>query len=401
LYPEGIPIHAESELAALIAAHGVDEVVFAYSDVTHTHVMTCAARAAAAGADFRLLAPLRTMIGANKPVIAVCAVRTGCGKSQTSRAVAANLRDMGLRVAVIRHPMPYGDLSKQACQRFASAADLVRHDCTIEEREEYEPHLAAGSVVFAGVDYEQIGAAAAAECDVILWDGGNNDTPFYRPDLWITVADPHRAGHELSYYPGNTNFLMADVIVINKCDTAAESDIARIERNAASLNPNARVLRAASPITVDDAERIAGRSVLLVEDGPTLTHGDMTFGAAHVAARRFGASELVDPRPYAQGSLIQVFQKFPHLTRILPAMGYGRMQIRDLERTINQTPCDLVLIGTPIDLGRLLSLNKPALRVYYELAVEPADGLERIIRNTISDGSRVGDKTVHAVSTSS
>lgn len=320
------------------------------------------------------------MLRAKKPVIAVCAVRTGCGKSQTTRKVAEVLKSMGKKVAVVRHPMPYGDLNRQACQRFAEPADMDRHECTIEEREEYELHINNGNLLFAGVDYHQILAAAEKEADVLLWDGGNNDTPFFRPDLLITVADPHRAGHELRYYPGETNFRMADVILINKVNTAEEQDIVTIEANAARLNPNARVVRADSAILCEQAERIKGKKVLVVEDGPTLTHGEMRFGAGHVAARQFGAASIVDPRPHAAGSVREVFEKFDHLTDILPAMGYGIQQVLDLEASINATPCDLVLIGTPIDLGALIKLNKPALRVTYELDGAGAKALEEVVQ---------------------
>jgi predicted GTPase len=380
-YPNGIMIHPESELESLIREHDVELVVFSYSDVPYEHVMHQAARANAAGANFQLLGAARTMLRAKKPVIAVCAVRTGCGKSQTTRKVAEVLKSMGKKVAVVRHPMPYGDLNRQACQRFAEPADMDRHECTIEEREEYELHIRNGNLLFAGVDYHQILAAAEKEADVLLWDGGNNDTPFFRPDLLITVADPHRAGHELRYFPGETNFRMADVILINKVNTAEEPDIATIEANAAEFNPKARVVRADSAILCEQAERIKGKNVLVVEDGPTLTHGEMRFGAGHVAARQFGAASIVDPRPHAAGSVREVFEKFDHLTDILPAMGYGIGQVLDLEASINATPCDLVLIGTPIDLGALIKLNKPALRVTYELAGAGAKAIEEVVQN--------------------
>ncbi|MCH7702345.1 MAG: GTPase [Planctomycetes bacterium] len=369
-YPTGIPIHAEEELESLIREHKIDQVAMAYSDVRHEFVMNRAAAVNAAGADFRLLAAARTMVPSSKPVIAVCAVRTGCGKSQTSRRVTEILKEMGKRVAVVRHPMPYGDLTKQICQRFASYEDLDKHECTIEEREEYEPHLAQGNLVFAGVDYERILRAAEEEADVILWDGGNNDTPFFKPDLHIVVVDPHRAGHELRYYPGETNLRMADLVVINKVGTAEAADLATVEANVAQANPSATVVRAESPVTVEDPAGVKGKRVLVVEDGPTLTHGEMRYGAGHVAARQFGAAEIVDPRPYAQGTIKGVFEKYNHLTDILPAMGYGDAQMKDMEETINLTPCDLVLIGTPIDLGRLLTINKPSTRVLYELKEE-------------------------------
>ncbi len=379
-YPNGIMIHPESELESLIREHDVELVVFSYSDVPHEYVMHQGARVNAAGANFQLVGPERTMLRAKKPVIAVCAVRTGCGKSQTTRKVAEVLKSMGKKVAVVRHPMPYGDLTRQACQRFAEPADMDRHECTIEEREEYELHINNGNLLFAGVDYHQILAAAEKEADVLLWDGGNNDTPFFRPDLLITVADPHRAGHELRYFPGETNFRMADVILINKVNTAQEQDIATIEANAAKFNPKARVVRADSAILCEQAERIKGKKVLVVEDGPTLTHGEMRFGAGHVAARQFGAASIVDPRPHAAGSVREVFEKFDHLTDILPAMGYGIQQVLDLEASINATPCDLVLIGTPIDLGALIKLNKPALRVTYELDGAGAKALEEVVQ---------------------
>ncbi len=338
-----------------------------YSDLPHVEVMHKASIVNAAGADFRILGPRSTMLASRKPVLAVCAVRTGSGKSQTTRRVSEIVRDLGRKAAVVRHPMPYGDLARQVCQRFASADDLVRHQCTIEEREEYEPHLAMGNVVFAGIDYERILREAEAEADVILWDGGNNDLPFYRPDLHIVVADPHRAGHELTYYPGETNVRMADVVVINKIDTARPEDVETVEANIRRINPGARVLRADSPVSVDDPEAVRGKRVLVVEDGPTLTHGEMRYGAAWVAARRFGAATIVDPRPFAVGSIRNTFEAYPHLTDILPAMGYGQKQMSELERTINAVDCDLVLVGTPIDLARLLRIDKPSMRVRYEL----------------------------------
>ncbi len=366
-YPEGIQIHAEDDLERLIKEHKVDVVTLAYSDLPHEFVMHQCARANAAGADFCLLSPQHTMIPSNKPVIAVCAVRTGCGKSQTSRRVSHILKDMGKKVAVIRHPMPYGDLTKQICQRFATLEDMDTHQCTIEEREEYEPHVNAGSIVFAGIDYAEILRQAEAEADVILWDGGNNDTPFYKPDLHITVADPHRPGHELRYYPGETNLRMADLIVINKVDTAEKQDIDTVLASIKQVNPNATVVQANSPVTVADAAAFKGKKVLVIEDGPTLTHGEMRYGAGHVAARQLGAAEIVDPRPYAKGSIKSTFEKYNHLTDILPAMGYSDQQLAELHATIDATPCDLVLVATPIDLGRILKINKPASRVLYEL----------------------------------
>jgi predicted GTPase len=321
----------------------------------------------AAGADFRMLGGRSTMLASSKPVIAVCAVRTGCGKSQTSRRVSEILKSMGKRVGAVRHPMPYGDLRKQICQRFADYGDLEKHHCTIEEREEYEPHIAMGNVIFAGVDYERILREAEKEADVILWDGGNNDLPFYRPDRLFVVADPHRPGHEVSYYPGETNARMADVVVINKVGSARADDVRTVEENIRRINPAARVIRADSPVTVEDPAAVRGKRVLVVEDGPTLTHGEMRYGAAHVAARAHGAAEIVDPRPYAVGSIRSTYEKYEHMTEILPAMGYGTAQMDELAQTINAAECDLVLIGTPIDLGRLLELNKPSMRVRYEL----------------------------------
>jgi predicted GTPase len=379
-YPEGIPIYPESELEALIARHNADLVVFSYSDVPYDYVMHQAARVNAAGANFQLIGAKQTMLPSKKPVIAVCAVRTGCGKSQTTRKVAEVLKSMGKRVAVIRHPMPYGDLRKQACQRYAELADMDRHECTIEEREEYELHISNGNLLFAGVDYHQILAAAEKEADVILWDGGNNDLSFYKPDLLITVADPHRPGHEVRYYPGETNFRMADLILINKVNTAKPADIAVVEANARKYNPRAKVVCADSTIGCENPGRIKGKKVLVVEDGPTLTHGEMRYGAAHVAATQHGAGLIVDPRPYAAGSIKGVFQKYNHLTDILPAMGYGKAQIADLEKSINATPCDLVLIGTPIDLTQLIKVNKPTIRITYDLDGAGSAMVETIVR---------------------
>lgn len=366
-YPNGIPILPEEELPTLIRRERVDSVLFAYSDVPFAHVMHLASIATASGAEFRLASPEATMLASSKPVVSVCAVRTGCGKSQTSRFVAGLLSSAGKRVVVVRHPMPYGDLAAQRLERFASIGDFERYRCTIEEMEEYEPHLDQGRVVYAGADYEAILRAAETEADVILWDGGNNDTPFYRSDLEIVVTDPHRAGHELAYYPGETNFLRADVIVINKVDSAEERQVELIEEHARRYNPSARLVRARSEISVDGAERIAGKRVLVVEDGPTLTHGEMQFGAGVVAARRHGAAEIVDPRPWTVGSIGETYRRYPKIGTLLPAMGYGEAQIRDLEETINRADCDLVLIATPVDLGRILRLDKPALRVRYEL----------------------------------
>lgn len=366
-YPQGIPIHSETELLRLIAELKVHQVVFAYSDVPHTYVMHKASQVLAAGADFCLLGPRSTEIVSSKPVVSICAARTGSGKSQTCRSVAEILRGAGHRVAAIRHPMPYGDLSRQTAQRFATYDDLEAAQCTIEEREEYEPHLARGVLVFAGVDYGQILRMAEKEADIILWDGGNNDLPFYHSNLHIVVVDPHRPGHEMAYHPGEANVRMADVIVINKVDTAAAEGVLAVRDNLAQLNPSATVIEAASPIFVDDPAAIRGKRVLVVEDGPTLTHGEMAYGAGWVAARRFGAAEIVDPRPYAVGSIAQTYAKYPTTGPVLPAMGYGDGQVRELEQTINNAKADLVLIGTPIDLGRLMDLNKPAQRIRYDL----------------------------------
>ncbi|MFH1151362.1 MAG: cyclic 2,3-diphosphoglycerate synthase [Actinomycetota bacterium] len=368
-YPQGIPIESEAEMVRLILEQGVNQVVFAYSDVRHVHVMHLASQAIAAGADFRLLGLERSMLTAKVPVIAVCAVRTGCGKSQTSRYVAQQLKAAGKRVVVVRHPMPYGeDLAQQAVQRLATYEDLTAHKCTIEEREEYETHIEGGTVVYAGVDYGRILEQAQAECDVLIWDGGNNDTPFYRPDLWITVADPLRPGHELSYHPGETNLRAAHVILINKTTVARPEDVEAVARNAARLNPQAVVIRAESRLTVDDETMVRGKRVLTVEDGPTVTHGEMPFGAAKIAADQFGAAVVVDPRPFAVGSIRDIFQKFPHLGSALPAMGYSAEQVRELAQTINAVDCDTVLFATPFDMGRLLHIDKPAVRVRYELA---------------------------------
>lgn len=366
-YPNGIPIHPEDALERLIDEHRVDVVGFSYSDVSHEYVMHQAARVNARGAQFVLLGPNQTMLRSRKPVIAVGAVRTGCGKSQTSRRITRILRRMGLRAAVVRHPMPYGDLSRQVCQRFVAVADLAEHHCTIEEREEYEAHIEMGNVVFAGVDYAQILRSAEAEADVVLWDGGNNDTPFFRPDLNVVVADPHRAGHEQAYYPGETNVRMADLVIINKVDTAREEDVRRVEENVRRLNPRARIMRANSPITVRDPDLVRGRRVLVIEDGPTLTHGGMPFGAGLVAAKRLEPAEIVDPRAYAVGSIRGVFEKFPHLTQVLPAMGYGDRQMEELSATIAAVPCDTVLVATPVDLRRVIEIGKPATRATYEL----------------------------------
>jgi predicted GTPase len=367
LYPAGIPILPEAQLETLIRQENIDQVVFAYSDVPYEYVMHKAALVNAAGADFRLLGTKETQIKSTKPVVGVCAVRTGSGKSQTTRRVSLILREMGYKVAAIRHPMPYGDLVKQKVQRFADYSDLDKHECTIEEREEYEPHLDNGIIVYAGVDYEAILREAEKEVDIVLWDGGNNDFPFYVTDMLIVVADPHRPGHELRYYPGETNVRMADVFVINKVDTANPEDVITVRDNLHMLNPKAVVIEGASPLFVDDPDAIRGKRVVVVEDGPTLTHGEMAYGAGFVAARRFGAGEIVDPRPYAVNSIRDTYEKYPGTGTILPAMGYGDQMMRDLEETINTADVDLVLSGTPIDLTRVIKINKPIQRVRYEL----------------------------------
>ncbi|MDK2930576.1 MAG: hypothetical protein PWR07_707 [Bacillota bacterium] len=378
-YPDGIPILAEEELPAIIEKHGVDQVVFAYSDVSHLDVMHRASVALAKGPDFRLMGPGTTMLKSKVPVIAVTAVRTGVGKSQTTRRVTDIMKKHGKKAVVVRHPMPYGDLIKQRVQRFATFEDLDRYDTTIEEREEYEPHIARGFVVYAGVDYGAILREAEKEADVVLWDGGNNDMPFYRPDLHITLADPHRPGHETSFHPGETNLRMADVVILNKVDTAKPEDVDRVESAVKRINPGAIVIRAASPVVLEQGDMIRGKRALVVEDGPTLTHGGMTYGAGVIAARRQGVAELVDPEPFAVGSIKATLKKYPDLEPLLPAMGYGREQIRELEETINRTPADVVIIGTPIDLRRVINITKPALRVRYELEEIGHPTLEEII----------------------
>ncbi len=370
LYPEGIPIYAEDNLPELIRQYNVDECIFSYSDISYQKVMGISALVNACGANFTLLGPAHTMIKSTKPVIAVCATRTGCGKSQTSRKVIEILMQKGLKVVAIRHPMPYGKLIDQKVQRFATLEDLTKHKCTIEEMEEYEPHIIRGNVIYAGVDYEAIIRAAEEDpngCDVILWDGGNNDFAFYQPDLTITVADPHRPGNERSYYPGEVNLRLADVVVINKIDSAAPEGIQIVRESINQVNPGAVVIDGASPIRVEKPELIRGKRVLVIEDGPTLTHGEMKIGAGTVAARKYNAAEIVDPRPYTVGKLTETFQIYPDIGRLLPAMGYGEQQIRDLEATIANTDCDSVIIGTPIDLNRILKINKPNTRVYYDL----------------------------------
>ncbi|MBC7348752.1 MAG: GTPase [Candidatus Aminicenantes bacterium] len=381
LYPKGIPIFPEAELTDLIKSYKVDEVHFAYSDVSHEYVMHKASQVLAAGANFVLLGPDDTMIKSRKPVVSVCAVRTGSGKSQTTRKVALTLKAKGRRVVVIRHPMPYGDLVKQAVQRFATYEDLDRHECTIEEREEYEPHIDNGIVVYAGVDYGAILKQAEKEADVILWDGGNNDFPFYRSDLEIVVVDPHRAGHELTYHPGETNFRRADVYVVNKIDTADPEKVQRVLENIKRINPGAKVIRANSPIFVEDGSRITGKRVLVIEDGPTLTHGGMRYGAGIVAAQKYQAAEIIDPRPYAIGSIKKTFKKYNHLDKVLPAMGYGDRQTRELAATINRIDCDLVVSATPIDLNRVIKVNKPMLRVRYELEEIGSPNLKTVLKD--------------------
>ena len=382
-YPDGIPIYQEEELPKLIRDYDVDQVVFAYSDVSHEYVMHKASIVLANGADFRLMGPKTTMLKAKVPVIAVCAVRTGSGKSQTSRQVAKILKSKGLSVAAIRHPMPYGDLTKQVCERFASYEDLDRYDCTIEEREEYEPHIDNGIIVYAGVDYEKILSEAEEEADVIVWDGGNNDLSFYKPDLCIVVADPHRAGHELAYHPGEANLRMANVIIINKVDTADPQKVKLVKENIKLVNPNATVLEAASPITADKPEAVRGKRVLVIEDGPTITHGNMPYGAGVIFAQKFGAGAIVDPRPYAVGSIKEAYEKYRHLGAVLPALGYGGKQVAELKETIDRTPCDVVVIGTPIDLRRVITIKQPTVRVKYELKVLGPVSLEHVLEEFI------------------
>ena len=381
LYPEGIPIFEEKDLETLIAKHKIDAVVFSYSDVSYQTLMHLASRAVAADVDFWLLGTERTQIKSSVPVVSVCAVRTGCGKSPVSRLVARELRRLGRKPVVIRHPMPYGDLAAQAVQRFATMDDLDLQQCTIEEREEYEPHITKGTVVYAGVDYEKIIRQAEKEADVILWDGGNNDTPFYVSDLEIVVVDPHRPGHELSYFPGEVNLRRADAIVINKVDTAEQHNIETVRQNIKLHNPKAAVFEMACRVSVPDPHLVKGKRVLVVEDGPTLTHGEMAYGAGVVAARQCGAAELVDPRPYAMGSIRGTYERYPHMTILLPAMGYSAIQRHELEETIRRTPCDLVLIATPIDLTRVIKLDKPSLRVTYEVEELSKPGLAETLAN--------------------
>ncbi len=382
LYPDGIPIYSESDLPRLIKEMKVTDCVFAYSDVPYQRVMAVSAIVNAAGANFMLLGWRETMVKSTKPVIAVGAIRTGCGKSQTSRRVIELLMKKGLKVVAVRHPMPYGDLMEQKVQRFAKVEDLEKHKCTVEEMEEYEPHVVRGNVIYAGVDYEAILRAAENDpsgCDIVLWDGGNNDFPFYNPDLMITVTDPHRAGHELSYYPGEVTLRLADVVVINKMDSSAPEDIQTVRESIEKVAPKAVVVDGASPIRVDDPSVIKGKKVLVVEDGPTLTHGEMKIGAGIVAARKFGAAELVDPRPFTVGKLTETFLKYPNIGTLLPAMGYGDQQLKDLETTINNTECDAVVIGTPIDLNRIIKIRKPSTRVWYDLQEIGSPNLEEVI----------------------
>ncbi|MFA6582832.1 MAG: cyclic 2,3-diphosphoglycerate synthase [Elusimicrobiaceae bacterium] len=384
LYPGGIPIYDESELTGLIRKHKIEEVIFSYSDVNFADVMKKGSLVTACGADFTILDASRTMIKSQKPVIAVCAVRTGCGKSQTTRKIASILKEMGKKVVAIRHPMPYGNLVAQTCQRFAKYDDLKKHKCTIEEMEEYEPHIREGHVVYSGVDYGTILAEAEKEADVILWDGGNNDTPFYKPDLHIVVVDPHRPGHELMYYPGMTNAIMADVVIINKVDTATKENIARVRANILSINPKAVIVEADSPCEFETPVDLKGKKVLVVEDGPTLTHGEMEFGAAYIAARNAGAGEIVPPKPYAVGSILKTYEKYAHVSKILPAMGYGDKQMAELEETINNVPCDVVVIGTPIDLGRLLKIKRPSSRVLYSYKDRSEPTLAQMVKKTLA-----------------
>jgi predicted GTPase len=386
LYPEGIPIYAEADLEKLIKELKVEDCVFSYSDVPYNYVMNMSARVNAAGANFMLLGPKETMVKSTKPVVSVVATRTGCGKSQTSRKVIEYLMEKGLKVVAVRHPMPYGDLNAQKVQRFADVSDLEKHKCTVEEMEEYEPHVVRGNVIYAGVDYEAIVREAEKDpdgCDVILWDGGNNDFPFYKSDLTITVADPHRPGHELSYYPGEVNLRMADAIVINKMDSAAPEGIQTVRESIEKVNPNADVIDGASPIKVDDPSIIKGKRVLVVEDGPTLTHGEMKIGAGTVAAQKFGCAELVDARPFAVGKLAETYKIYPNIGTLLPAMGYSAQQLKDLETTINNTDCDSVIIGTPIDLNRIIDIKKPNTRVYYDLQEIGFPNLDGILTDFI------------------
>ena len=385
LYPEGIPIYSEEELPNLIREKQIDQVILAYSDLPYQYVMNKASIVLASGADFRLMGPKSTMLKSNLPVVSICAVRTGCGKSQTTRKVTDILKKKGYKIAVIRHPMPYGDLRKQIWQRYETYADLDRHNCTIEEREEYEPHLDRGNILYAGVDYQEILTRAEKDVDIIVWDGGNNDLPFYKSDLHIVVTDPHRAGHEMTYYPGEANLRMADVVVMNKIDTADLDKINRLRENIHQLAPEAILIEAASPLTVDHPELIRGKRVLVVEDGPTLTHGEMKYGAGVVAAQKYGAKEIIDPRPYAIGTIKDTYTKYPGIGTLLPAMGYGKKQIQELEDTINAVDCDIVIIGTPIDLSRIIKINKKSIRVKYELQEIGKPNLYEVLSQKIKD----------------
>jgi len=385
LYPEGIPIYSEEELPDLIRGKQIDQVILAYSDLPHQYVMDKASIVLANGADFRLMGPKNTMLKSKVPVVSICAVRTGCGKSQTTRRVSEILKKMGYKIAVIRHPMPYGDLREQIWQRYENYEDLDRYNCTIEEREEYEPHLDRGNILYAGVDYQEILTRAEKEADIILWDGGNNDLPFYKPDLHIVVTDPHRAGHEMTYYPGEANLRMADVVVMNKIDTADSDKINQLRENIHQLAPEAILIEAASPLTVDNPELIRGKKVLVVEDGPTLTHGEMKYGAGVVAAQKFGAKEIIDPRPYAVGTIKDTYKKYPGIGTLLPAMGYGKKQIQELEDTINAVDCDIVIIGTPIDLSRIIKINKKSVRVKYDLQEIGRPNLDEVLIQKIKN----------------
>jgi len=382
-YPDGVPIHREEDLPALVKEHGIDEVVFAYSDVSYDYVQEKRKIAEAAGAKFSEAPVDECMLESSKPVVAVCAVRTGCGKSQTTRKVAQVLKSMGKQVVAIRHPMPYGNLSAQKVQRFGAIEDLKKHDCTIEEMEEYEPHIRMGTIIYAGVDYEAILREAEKEADVILWDGGNNDIPFYKPDLWITLVDPHRPGHELEFYPGRVNAERAHVILFNKMGTADKDNVKIVEQNVRQLNPTAQLVYANSPVTAADPSVIEGKRVLVVEDGPTLTHGGMKYGAGIIAARKYGAKEIIDPRPFVVGEIAETFQKYPEIGTLLPAMGYGDKQMKDLEATINGADCDAVIVGTPIDLARVIEIRKPHTRVTYELEDWSDPGIGRVVQDAL------------------
>ncbi|MGB6371796.1 MAG: cyclic 2,3-diphosphoglycerate synthase [Atribacterota bacterium] len=385
LYPGGIPIYSEEELPDLIKTKQIDQVILAYSDLPHQYVMNKASIVLASGADFRLMGPKSTMLKSNLPVVSICAVRTGCGKSQTTRKVTDILKKKEYKIAVIRHPMPYGVLREQIWQRYENYADLDRYNCTIEEREEYEPHLDRGNILYAGVDYQEILKRAEKDVDIIVWDGGNNDLPFYKPDLHIVVTDPHRAGHEMTYYPGEANLRMADVVVMNKIDTADSDKINQLRENIHQLAPEAILIEAASPLTIDHSELVRGKRVLVVEDGPTLTHGEMKFGAGIVAAQKYGAKEIIDPRPYAIGTIKDTYTKYPGIGTLLPAMGYGKKQIQELEDTINAVDCDIVIIGTPIDLSRIIKINKKSIRVKYELQEIGRPDLEEVLSQKIKD----------------